>query len=78
MIRKLAQQSNIYFWLAPVVVFAYYLVWRGNPLMKEGYLFLLVALLPVAAAYQFRSLSKEIIRLEEKIGELEKHITLNS
>ena len=72
LIRKWAQMSNASFWLAPLVVTIYYLVYKENPLMKEIYLFVMVALTAVGSSYQLRCLSREIVRLEEKIEELER------
>jgi hypothetical protein len=34
-IRKWAQMSNASFWLAPLVVTIYYLVYKENPLIEE-------------------------------------------
>lgn len=72
MIRKWAQMSNASFWLAPLIVTIYYLVNKENPLIKEIYLFGMVALTAAGASYQLRCLSREIVRLEEKIEELER------
>ena len=72
-IRIWAQMSNAIFWLVPLVVTLFYLrVYKENPLIKEIYLFLVVTHTSVGASYQFRCLSREIVRLEEKIEELER------
>jgi hypothetical protein len=71
-IRKMAQTSNASFWLAPLVVTICYLVYKENPLIKEIYLFGMVGLTAAASSYQLRCLSREIVRLEEKIEELER------
>ncbi|MEG4500046.1 hypothetical protein QUB05_23200 [Microcoleus sp. F10-C6] len=70
LIRKWAQMSNAYFWIGPLVVTIYYLVYKENPLMKERYLFVLVALTAAGSSYQLRCLSREIVRLEEKLKNL--------
>ncbi len=72
-IRKWAQKSNASFWLAPLSVAIYYLVSKENPLSKEIYLFVMVAVVAAGSSYQLRCLSREIVRLEEKIEELERH-----
>ena len=71
-IRQWAQKSNASFWLLPLIVVVYYLVFKENPLMKEIYLFGMVAATAAASSYQLRCLSREIVRLEEKIEELER------
>ena len=72
-IRKWAQRSNASFWLAPLVVTLFYLLYKENPLIKEIYLFVVVAHTAAGSSYQLRCLSREIVRLEEKIEELERH-----
>lgn len=72
MIRKWAQMSNASFWLAPLVVTISYLVYKENPLIKEIQLFVMVALTAAASSYHLRCLSREIVRLEEKIEQLER------
>ncbi len=71
-IRKWAQRSNASFWLAPLIVTINYLVYKENPLIKEIYLFVMVVVTAAASSYQVRCLSREIVRLEEKIEELER------
>lgn len=72
--RKWAQMSNASFWIAPLLMFIMYLVYRDSPQWRMGYLFLMLAGLQVASSYQCRCLAKEMIRLEEKIEELERRI----
>ena len=71
-VRKLAQVSNASFWLAPLVVTIFYLLNKENPLLKEMYLFAMVGATAAGSSYQLRCLSREIVRLEEKIEELER------
>ena len=71
-IRKWAQMSNASFWLAPLSVAIYYLLSKENPLSKEIYLFVMLAVAAAGSSYQLRCLSREIVRLEEKIEELER------
>ena len=73
-VRKWAQQSNASFWIPPLLMFIMYLVFRDSPEWLVGYLFLMVATLQGASSYQCRTLAKEIVRLEEKIEELERRI----
>jgi hypothetical protein len=73
-IRKWAQQSNSSLWIPPLVLFIIYLVYRDFPEGRVQYLFLMVAGLFFVSSFNARSLAKEIVRLEEKIEELERRI----
>jgi hypothetical protein len=73
-IRKWAQKSNASFWIPPLLMFIMYLLYRNSPKWLVGYLFLMVASLEGVSSYHARCLAKEIVRLEEKIEELERRI----
>jgi hypothetical protein len=73
-VRKCAQTSNAWFLISPLMVFINYLIFRDFPEGRVLFLFLIVGVLPCSFAYQERCLAKEIVRLEEKIEELERRI----
>ena len=75
-IRELAKQPNS-FWMLPLVLFIMYLiVYRYYPDLggQVQYLFVMVGFLSYSSFYNAVCLAKEIVRLEEKIEELERRI----
>ena len=73
--RKLAQQSEGTAWIGSVVMcILFYLVYRDRFVGEMQYLFLGGVALLWALYYQTIALAKEIVRLEEKIEELERRI----
>ncbi len=73
-IRKSAQTSNAWFLILPLLLFINYLIFRDFPEGLVLFLFLMLGGFSSSLAYQDRCLAKEIVRLEEKIEELERRI----
>ncbi|NJK65719.1 MAG: hypothetical protein HC941_03555 [Microcoleus sp. SU_5_3] len=73
-IRKSAQTSNAWFLILPLMLLINYLIYRDFPEGRVLFLFLMVGVFSCSSSYQDRCLAKEIVRLEEKIEELEKRI----
>jgi hypothetical protein len=73
-VRKSAQTSNAWLLIWPLILFINYLIYRNFPEGPVLFLFLMVGILSCSSSYEYRSLAKEIVRLEEKIEELERCI----